>query len=239
MSSSIIRRNKELSLLDDKFERFMDQYGELDEGALEGEDIEGGVDGEGERMEQLLNETEEYRRTERQNIQREKEAMRRLITLQEESEDADDLIALQLEELNPKERWDCESILSTYSNLYNHPKLISERRNIIQLSSKTGLPKDTLGRGLTAAALRQLDLETSTPVEDDLQSVASRVSVLSIRNKHETPEEKRARKTALKEFRRERRVERKLNAAAFKDEKIRQEKILINNQRNVQGNKIL
>ena len=60
----------------------MDQYGELDEGALEGEDIEGGVDGEGERMEQLLNETEELRRTERQNIQREKEAMRRLITLQ-------------------------------------------------------------------------------------------------------------------------------------------------------------
>ena len=43
----------------------------------------------------------------------------------------------------------------------------------------------------------------------------------------------------LKEFRRERRVERKTNAAAFKDEKIRQEKILINNQRNVQGNKIL
>jgi len=34
--------------------------------------------------------------------------------------------------------------------------------------------QDTLGRGLTAAALRQLDLETSTPVEDDLQSVASR-----------------------------------------------------------------
>ena len=60
----------------------MDQYGELDEGALDGEDIEGGVDGEGERMEQLLNETEENRRTERQNILREKEAMRRLITLQ-------------------------------------------------------------------------------------------------------------------------------------------------------------
>lgn len=30
--------------------------------------------------------------------------------------------------VNPrgKDKWDCESILSTYSNIYNHPKLISE-----------------------------------------------------------------------------------------------------------------
>ena len=62
--------------------RFMDQYGELDEGALDGEDIEGGVDGEGERMEQLLNETDERKQTERQNIQKAKEVMHRLITLQ-------------------------------------------------------------------------------------------------------------------------------------------------------------
>lgn len=25
-----------------------------------------------------------------------------------------------------KDKWDCESIISTYSNIYNHPKLISE-----------------------------------------------------------------------------------------------------------------
>jgi len=29
----------------------------------------------------------------------------------------------------PERKWDCESILSTYSNIYNHPKLISEPRN--------------------------------------------------------------------------------------------------------------
>merc|ERR1719414_2152476 len=62
MSSSIIRRNKELSLLDDKFERFMDQYGELEEGALDGEEIEGALDGEGSRMEQLLEETMQERK---------------------------------------------------------------------------------------------------------------------------------------------------------------------------------
>jgi hypothetical protein len=38
---------------------------------------------------------------------------------QEESDDDE-------EEDEPKQKWDCESILSTYSNLYNHPKLIAE-----------------------------------------------------------------------------------------------------------------
>lgn len=30
--------------------------------------------------------------------------------------------------VKPREdcKWDCESILSTYSNIYNHPKLIEE-----------------------------------------------------------------------------------------------------------------
>lgn len=27
---------------------------------------------------------------------------------------------------NDEPKWDCETILSTYSNIYNHPKLISE-----------------------------------------------------------------------------------------------------------------
>jgi len=29
-------------------------------------------------------------------------------------------------DVRPEEKWDCESILSTYSNLYNHPRLIPE-----------------------------------------------------------------------------------------------------------------
>ena len=33
------------------------------------------------------------------------------------------------EDGEPERKWDCESILSTYSNIYNHPKLISEPRN--------------------------------------------------------------------------------------------------------------
>ena len=44
MSNSVIRRNQQLFLLDDKFDNFMDQYDEAEEGELEGEEIEGWVE---------------------------------------------------------------------------------------------------------------------------------------------------------------------------------------------------
>lgn len=41
------------------------------------------------------------------------------------SEDEDSLEELIVNS-REKDKWDCESIISTYSNIYNHPKLISE-----------------------------------------------------------------------------------------------------------------
>merc|ERR1712012_583822 len=106
----------------------------------------------------------------------------------------------------------------------------------IKLSSKTGIPKDTLGRGLTSAALKQLDLENNSRADED--DLKSRMTECSIRPKHETKEEKKARKNEVKMVRRERREEKKANILAFKSEKIRQEKININVKNNVQGIKI-
>merc|ERR1719493_12372 len=54
MSSSVIRRNNQLSLLDDKFDKFMDQYDDADEGALDGEEIEGYMEESGVMMNQLM-----------------------------------------------------------------------------------------------------------------------------------------------------------------------------------------
>lgn len=49
----------------------------------------------------------------------------------EDSEASDtDLVTV---EVKPDEKWDCESILSTYSNLYNHPKLITEPKKVSEL----------------------------------------------------------------------------------------------------------
>ena len=82
-------------------------------------------------------------------------------------------------------------------------------------------------------------MENDVERDDDAFTIGSRVSQLSIRNKHETLEEKRARKQAFKDFKKERRIEKKANTLAFKEEKARQEKNDMNNRRNVQGRKIV
>lgn len=43
-----------------------------------------------------------------------------------EASDLEDLVV----EVKLEEKWDCESILSTYSNLYNHPRLIEEPKKV-------------------------------------------------------------------------------------------------------------
>ena len=103
------------------------------------------------------------------------------------------------------------------------------------------MPKDVLGRtGLTEGMLKRLDRQNETADDSDSdgvgsdggQTLASRMSALSFRNRHETPEERKARKNAMKEIKRERRVEKKANRAAFKDEQKRQEKVMVANKQN-------
>ena len=235
MSSSVIRRNENLSLLDSKFEEFMTQYDEAEEGALEGEEIEGSVEETSKRMKDLLMENEREKATRRQELEREREIQKNSL-LERSDDEEEELEEIEVEEKG--EKWDCESVLSTYSTLYNHPKLISEPRlPKIQLSSKTGIPVGVLGRGLTAQALKQLGADDSDQ-EDDMMSLKSKISELSVRPQHETMEEKKARKTNLKQFRRERRLEKKSNTQAFKSEKMKQEKIRLNTKNNLQGVKI-
>lgn len=128
-------------------------------------------------------------------------------------------------EVKEKEKWDCESILSTYSTLYNHPKLIDAPssvstmslfrcimfilhliklllflQNRIKVSGKTGIP--ITKEKLTATALAKLDgrsTEGSKNKATGPGSLASAVSYLSIRPKGETPRDRLARKTAFKQ----------------------------------------
>ncbi len=65
------------------------------------------------------------------------------------------------------------------------------------------------------------------------------MSELSVRNKHETLEEKRERKAAFREHRRERREEKKANKKAFSEERTRQHKADLNNRMNIQGQHLL
>ncbi|CAH2057016.1 unnamed protein product, partial [Iphiclides podalirius] len=244
MSSSVIRRNAGLSLLDNRFEKMFAEYDDTEVGALDLDEIEGFLPDTHDMLLQAAEEFEQSRK--RQHLDKEKEIARlqRLQEIEEESED--DLVAMEVE---PKERWDCETILSTYSNLYNHPKLIEEPKmpKKIAIDPKTGMPKDTLGKDnkLTIKSLARFNAqnESAARVSDDegctqAETVLSTLSVLSIRPKDESSEEKKERKRLLREYRRERRIEKKANKEAFKEEKKRQEKIMLNNRNNVQGNKI-
>ena len=127
-----------------------------------------------------------------------------------------------------EERFDCESIVSTYSNLYHHPAIIKEEKekkkksNEIKLSNKTGLPIGVLPE-------KPMSKNRMDKIEHKITRI---LPDLPNRSKEETKEEKRARKQMIKEYKRERRVEKKINKLAFKEEKVRQLTVHANNKDN-------
>ncbi|KAL7413669.1 Low temperature viability protein-domain-containing protein [Mrakia frigida] len=177
---------------------------------LEGD---GGDGGEGERLRILeLNRVEEER------------------GYDEESDDE----KLPMPELvgAEKERgWDCESILSTYSTLENHPRLIDERIRVpkILLDPKTGFPivgeqpRRARGKkGRRGEILPAFDEEEEEEEELDEDGEPIPKQGTLIRPKDETPAEKKARKAAVKEERQSRRAQKKSTKDLFTKERNQQ-----------------
>lgn len=246
MSSSVIRRNAQLTLLDDRFEKFFDQYDDAEIGPLDMENIDGHIDLQDEM---LVRYAEQFQKDkEIEHYDKNWDAVR--LTKLQRISSQEDLVEIEVDD-GKKEKWDCESILSTYSNIYNHPKLIDEPRRknkTIKINPKTGVPMDTLEGGnmrLTEKLVSKLNRENEIKDLPEgqksvcAQSVMSALSILSIRPKDETPEEKKERKRLLRDYRQERRIERKANTDAFTREKIKQEKMKANNMVNIQGSKIV
>ena len=129
-------------------------------------------------------------------------------------------------ELQGKVQWDCESIVSTYSNIYNHPKEIADSRKGVKIliNKATGLPHlagvhsqapshvppETDKRAGLPARLTSHDEEQEGPEaggDDDQDQGASvcpsqKLFELGARQKHvkESADEKKARKEAAKEL---------------------------------------
>ncbi len=123
-----------------------------------------------------------------------------------------------------EDRFDCESIISTYLNIYNRPLIISDKGETkkIKLSQKTGLPLGILPE--KPKPQKHLEL-----IDHKISKI---LPSLSKRDQNETKEEKKARKNAVKEYRRERRIEKKINQIAFSTEKNNQIKLLNNENKN-------
>ncbi|XP_017868793.1 PREDICTED: protein LTV1 homolog [Drosophila arizonae] len=251
MSSSVIRRNEQLSLLDDRFEQFYASYDDPELGDLALEDIEGQWHQKHPVVMQCFQEFKKKNEDLKYDKEWDRERIKKYENVVDgEHDPTDELVDYEVEDGKEK-KWDCESILSTYSNIYNHPKLIDEpranrRAAPIKIDPKTGLPANVLRGGtdaqLTAKALANLaddSADNAGPKSLCAKSVLSTLSVLSIRPKDETPEEKRERKRLLKDYRSERRIEKKANAEAFKEEKKRQTHVKINQRTNQQGSTIV
>ncbi|XP_034044147.1 protein LTV1 homolog [Thalassophryne amazonica] len=230
LTSSVMRRNEQLTLLDDRFEKFYEQFDDDEIGALDNAELEGFIAPDSARLEEVIKDY--FKQKESESLRPDDLSPKELSVLQEdnEEEDKEEMETLVVEA--PEEKWDCETIISTYSNIYNRPKVIEElpKPTLIRVSKKTGIPLDALpARGLTA---RQA--ERMTRINDsDLPRACTQP-----RSKEESKDERKARKQAVREERKERRAEKKANKTAFKLEKVRQEKQILNLRTNVQGLKL-
>lgn len=231
MTSSVMRRNEQLTLHDERFEKFYEQYDDVEIGALDNAELEGTIQVDSTRLQAVLN---DYYKEKAENCVKlntlEPSEDQDLPTNAGDESEEEETVTVVLEDAG--EKWDCESICSTYSNLYNHPQLIKyePKPKPIHLSSKTGIPLNVLPKkGLTAKQVERMQMINGS----DLPKVSTQP-----RSKSESREDKRARKQAIKEERKERRVEKKANKLAFKLEKRRQEKELLNLKKNVEGLKL-
>lgn len=229
MTSSVMRRNEQLTLLDERFEKFFEQFDDDEIGALDNAELEGYILPDSSRLDQVLQDY--YRQKHNEALRPDDLGPKALPVLEEvESSSEEELETLVTEA--PGEKWDCETVISTYSNIYNRPKVIEEPQKLkpIRVSAKSGFPLDVLkSRGPTSKqAERMIRINDS-----DLPRASTQP-----RSREESATQRRERKQAVREERKERRAEKKANKTAFKQEKVRQEKQLLNVRSNVQGLKL-
>lgn len=189
---------------------------------------------EGEGVEGAL------RAMERQD-QEEMERLRRLDDLgvySGESDEHDSELDTLFEEQynkNNEDQWDCQTIISTYTNLENHPSVIdapcrhaprsstkqASAASIIQLDPRTQAPAQFVPAGASAAP----SATTHQPV--DFGSRRANEPVMfnhGSRRKDESKHDKKARKAAVKEAARERRTLKSEMKKAFGAEGVKQNK---------------
>ncbi|GAV72456.1 hypothetical protein CFOL_v3_15944 [Cephalotus follicularis] len=125
--------------------------------------------------------------------------------------DSEDEVVVVQESSDESEQWDCETIVSTYSNLDNHPGKIG----VPEIARKKQLAETVAGALSSTSLTIALRGKEKLPVEflphsrkdarERVQIMGGRDSELPKRRQHgqESKEEKKERKAAVKEERRE------------------------------------
>ncbi|THV06537.1 Low temperature viability protein [Dendrothele bispora CBS 962.96] len=240
MSSSSMYRNEALQTLDERFDQLMlkeyDAEDDEEEPILSDEDEDEAPQLITTRedftamMDEFLNDYEILGKKIKPKLEGETGAekldtLRTAMGLDERVRDnageSDEDIFVEVEET--KDRWDCETILTTYSNLENHPRLIRARDSKpvpkIRLDPKTGLP--SIAEDSTKPTKTKSSVSFNNDSDDSDYEDKYSHSVLhqtTSRPRNETAEEKKARKAAVKAQQAVRRSEKKANKEAFGNE---------------------
>ncbi|KAF8584673.1 LTV-domain-containing protein [Ramaria rubella] len=246
MTSSALYRNEGLTMLDERYdqiEKFYDEdendipddYDDDDEDNVDEvpdllaarEDFEAIMDDflenyelVGKRMRLVLPGDTPAEKLD--TIRRALGGMRINPSAEDEEDDADIPMPHDIDE--KVDRWDCETILTTYTNLENHPRLIRARddRSVlkIRLDPRTGLPSVEQPQ---RASLKHEDAEDKDNGET-IRPIRGTVS----RSRGESKEEKKARKQAVKQDRQTRRLDKKTTREQFLTERKQQVKVFAN-----------
>lgn len=147
--------------------------------------------------------------------------------------DEDDAeILIPYGEENTNDKWDCETILTTYSNLEHHPRLIRAKDNKpvpkIKLDLRTGLPivldhanvKLPTGRRAPIGSISEEEYEGDHPIRETIT-----------RPRDESKEDKKVRKQAVKAERQGRRADKKAKKEQFSTEMKHQLKDIANKEK--------
>lgn len=154
-----------------------------------------------------------------------KHLLDRRIELGQEDDDHDSDLDTLFDEMykDNGDKWDCQTIVSTYSNAHNNPSVIDapssskhrklQNRPIICLDARTQAPKEFIPTSDVAASSRQ---------EVDFGSRRIVRVARTVRERGESKDEKKARKNAVKEDARERRALKSEMKKAFRAEDVKQ-----------------
>ncbi|RLN90058.1 hypothetical protein BBJ28_00022881, partial [Nothophytophthora sp. Chile5] len=130
-----------------------------------------------------------------------------------------------------REQWDCETIVSTYSTLDNHPTLLREetpasrrKKQKQQLQGEAAAPVDARKQkvALSRKTGMPLGVFETVAAANPTKPKAKKAEEQPTRHKGETKEQKRARKATVKLDKMARRAEKKETKLAFKEEEARQ-----------------
>ncbi|KAF9786725.1 Low temperature viability protein-domain-containing protein [Thelephora terrestris] len=240
MSSSSMFRNAGLTMIDERFDQIEKEYASDEEisdsqsqGTDEAPELLEARDDFAAMMNEFLDEYEilggkmKPKLEGDTNIEKLDTFRRALgpVTIRDYDEKDDGDLPMPVDIDDAKDTWDCETILTTYSNLENHPRLIRARDakaiSKIRLHPKTGLPTTTKVTPLKMEDLSEEDEDDGdrrmsfASVKVKLADVRSALKVPVTRLKGESKEEKKSRKNAAKEERRNRRVEKKATRTEF------------------------